>query len=62
VAPFCSKACAKVDLARWLGGDYRIETGIGGAAEPDALPGAGEASELDPMGSNRPPSKIDRPK
>jgi endogenous inhibitor of DNA gyrase (YacG/DUF329 family) len=26
-APFCSKRCADVDLHRWLGGQYRIETG-----------------------------------
>jgi endogenous inhibitor of DNA gyrase (YacG/DUF329 family) len=24
--PFCSKRCADVDLHRWLGGNYRIET------------------------------------
>lgn len=24
--PFCSDACADKDLARWLGGDYRIPT------------------------------------
>ena len=24
--PFCSKRCADLDLARWLGGRYRIET------------------------------------
>ncbi len=24
--PFCSQRCADVDLARWLGGVYRIET------------------------------------
>ncbi len=24
--PFCSKRCADLDLARWLGGDYRIPT------------------------------------
>ncbi|MFI5023114.1 MAG: DNA gyrase inhibitor YacG [Alphaproteobacteria bacterium] len=24
--PFCSKRCADIDLARWLGGDYRIAT------------------------------------
>lgn len=24
--PFCSKRCADVDLARWLGGVYRVET------------------------------------
>lgn len=25
--PFCSKRCADVDLARWLGGGYVIEGG-----------------------------------
>jgi endogenous inhibitor of DNA gyrase (YacG/DUF329 family) len=24
--PFCSKRCADVDLHRWLGGVYRVET------------------------------------
>ncbi len=24
--PFCSARCQQLDLARWLGGDYRIET------------------------------------
>ena len=24
--PFCSKHCADVDLGRWFGGQYRIET------------------------------------
>ncbi|SMH33551.1 DNA gyrase inhibitor YacG [Azospirillum agricola] len=24
--PFCSQRCADVDLGRWLGGVYRIET------------------------------------
>lgn len=24
--PFCSKRCADIDLGRWLGGKYRIET------------------------------------
>lgn len=24
--PFCSKRCRLVDLGRWLGGNYRIET------------------------------------
>lgn len=24
--PFCSKRCADIDLGRWLGGNYRIET------------------------------------
>lgn len=26
IRPFCSQRCADVDLARWLGGVYRIET------------------------------------
>jgi len=24
--PFCSKRCADIDLGRWLGGRYRVET------------------------------------
>ena len=24
--PFCSKHCADVDLGRWFGGKYRVET------------------------------------
>jgi len=24
--PFCTKRCKMVDLGRWLGGNYRIET------------------------------------
>ncbi len=31
--PFCSKRCADVDLARWLGGTYRIPTEEPGADE-----------------------------
>lgn len=31
LAPFCSRRCADVDLARWLGGVYRIETDEGPA-------------------------------
>ena len=26
--PFCSKRCRMVDLGRWLGGEYRIETPV----------------------------------
>ena len=26
--PFCSNRCKLVDLGRWLGGDYRIETPV----------------------------------
>ncbi|WP_225028389.1 DNA gyrase inhibitor YacG [Xinfangfangia pollutisoli] len=31
--PFCSRRCADVDLARWLGGGYAIP---GDAEDPDA--------------------------
>lgn len=34
--PFCSRRCADVDLARWLGGDYRI---------PDDEPAPGGSSD-----------------
>ena len=33
--PFCSKRCADVDLSRWLGGKYRIETNDPGDAPGD---------------------------
>ena len=29
IRPFCSKRCADVDLSRWLGGVYRVETNEG---------------------------------
>lgn len=32
--PFCSQRCADVDLHRWLGGHYRVET----AERPDEQP------------------------
>ena len=32
-APFCSRRCAEQDLARWLGGEYRIETDEAPSAE-----------------------------
>lgn len=41
--PFCSKRCADLDLARWLGGGYRIETEE--APEPGDFPVAGEGDE-----------------
>jgi endogenous inhibitor of DNA gyrase (YacG/DUF329 family) len=34
--PFCSKRCAEIDLHRWLGGTYRVETEE--APEDPALP------------------------
>ena len=36
--PFCSRRCADVDLARWLGGHYAIPAGP--ADEDDAPPPA----------------------
>ena len=38
--PFCSKRCADVDLARWLGGRYAIAGGNSDADE-DGDEGAG---------------------
>jgi endogenous inhibitor of DNA gyrase (YacG/DUF329 family) len=38
--PFCSRHCADVDLHRWLGGGYRIET--------DETPEPGEPIPLNP--------------
>ncbi len=40
--PFCSRRCADIDLARWLGGDYRIPGPTDETAAlplPPALPG-----------------------
>jgi endogenous inhibitor of DNA gyrase (YacG/DUF329 family) len=39
--PFCSRRCADVDLHRWLGGVYRIET--------DEQPEPGEPLPFDPQ-------------
>jgi hypothetical protein len=35
--PFCSKRCADVDLARWIGGEYRIPG--------EEKPGSGEEKD-----------------
>jgi len=44
--PFCSKRCADVDLARWLGGNYRVPTEeTGGLEEGEAGLGALESWE-----------------
>ena len=43
--PFCSKRCADVDLARWLGGNYRIPTEEIGPGEP----GEGAAEPADSL-------------
>lgn len=31
--PFCSQRCSDLDLARWLGGTYRISDSDGSAAD-----------------------------
>jgi len=38
--PFCSKRCKNVDLQRWLGGNYRLQT--------DEEPDPGEPIPFDP--------------
>lgn len=38
--PFCSARCKDVDLYRWLGGHYKVETN-----EPAAPAGAGRREE-----------------
>ncbi|PVA10484.1 DNA gyrase inhibitor YacG [Pelagivirga sediminicola] len=40
--PFCSKRCADVDLARWLGGGYAIPS-----TDPDDIEEAIEAAEAE---------------
>ncbi len=40
--PFCSKRCADVDLARWLGGGYAIPS-----TDPDDIEKAIEAAEAE---------------
>lgn len=42
-APFCSKRCADVDLARWFNGSYAVPL-----VEPDEL----EMQELSEIGEN----------
>ena len=44
--PFCSKRCADVDLARWLGGSYVIQGGNEDADEDgDSATGAAPLQE-----------------
>lgn len=51
--PFCSKRCADIDLARWLGGTYVIggreddEDGDSGRGQPEAGPDLGGNSHGD---------------
>ncbi|HEX7006522.1 MAG TPA: DNA gyrase inhibitor YacG [Alphaproteobacteria bacterium] len=44
-APFCSRRCADRDLARWLGGEYRIPTD-----EPPSPEDIEEALRTPPVG------------
>jgi uncharacterized protein len=44
--PFCSKRCADVDLARWLGGAYAIAGG-GADADEDGDDGAARPGDTD---------------
>ena len=41
--PFCSQRCGDIDLHRWLGGVYRVET--------DEEPDPGEPIPIDPEDS-----------
>jgi len=40
--PFCSKRCADLDLARWLGGGYAIPS-----TDPEDIEAAIEAAEAE---------------
>ena len=35
--PFCSPRCKLIDLGRWLGGEYRVESPTPGEDESDPL-------------------------
>ncbi|MBC6403768.1 MAG: DNA gyrase inhibitor YacG [Hyphomonadaceae bacterium] len=37
-APFCSRRCSDIDLARWLNGSYAIPGEDGEADIPDPVP------------------------
>ncbi len=41
--PFCSRRCADIDLARWLGGGYAIASG-GAEADEDGDEGAAKSA------------------
>ena len=47
--PFCSKRCADVDLARWLGGGYAIPS-----EDPDDIEAAIEAAAAADAGPTKP--------
>lgn len=55
--PFCSKRCADVDLARWLGGTYAI-AGSGADADEDG-DDAALASPGRSNGSSHPPGETE---
>ena len=40
--PFCSKRCANIDLAKWLGGDYAIAS-----TDPDDVDQIVDALEIE---------------
>jgi endogenous inhibitor of DNA gyrase (YacG/DUF329 family) len=42
--PFCSRRCADVDLARWLGGVYAIPGAADAAEDGDAAEAGREAA------------------
>lgn len=49
--PFCSKRCADLDLARWLGGAYVIQSGDEDGEAADSARGEREqADRPDPKG------------
>ena len=45
--PFCSKRCADVDLAKWLGGSYAIASSDPDDAE-SLIEALEDAGEIDP--------------
>ena len=45
--PFCSKRCADVDLAKWLGGSYAIASNDPDDAE-SLIEALEDAGEIDP--------------
>jgi hypothetical protein len=48
--PFCSRRCADIDLARWLGGGYVIAGGSRDADEDGDDTAAGAAARTRPAG------------
>ena len=51
--PFCSKRCADVDLAAWLGGGYAIAVEEADTSVPNASPRAGDEGAADPLDKRR---------